>query len=74
MVSTIDATLQGIVEESILEFNQEHEGEARADEPGSANTGVIVMNPNNGEVLAMANYPNFDPNNPEDLYLFREED
>ena len=67
VVSTIDATLQGIVEESILEFNQEHEGEARADEPGSANTGVIVMNPNNGEVLAMANYPNFDPNNPEDL-------
>lgn len=29
---------------------------------------VIVMNPNNGEILAMANKPDFNPNNPYDEY------
>jgi stage V sporulation protein D (sporulation-specific penicillin-binding protein) len=26
----------------------------------------IAMNPNTGEILAMSNYPNFDPNNYKD--------
>lgn len=32
------------------------------------NTGVIVMNPQNGEILAEASYPNYDLNNPRDLH------
>ena len=28
---------------------------------------MIIMDPNTGEILAMANYPNFNLNNPEDL-------
>lgn len=67
VVSTIDVTLQSIVEQCILEFNEEHRGEEREDEPGSKNTAVIIMNPNTGEILAMASYPNFDLNNPRDL-------
>ena len=67
VVSTIDATLQSIVEQCILEFNEEHRGEVREDEPGSANTAVLIMDPNTGEILAMASYPNFDLNDPRNL-------
>ena len=58
IVSTIDVNLQLIIEEIIAEFNEEI---------GSANTAVIVMDPNSGEVLAMASYPYFDLNDPTDL-------
>ncbi len=64
VVSTIDVTLQNIVEKCILEFNQEHASEGN---PGSKNTAVIIMNPNTGEILAEASYPNFDLNSPRDL-------
>ena len=66
VVSTIDLQLQSIVEQHILEFNEEHKNEATQGE-GSKNTGVIVMNPQNGEILAEASYPNYDLNNPRDL-------
>ena len=67
VVSTIDVTLQSIVEQCIKEFNDEHAGEEREDELGSKNTAVMIMNPNTGEILAEASYPNFDLNNPRDL-------
>ncbi|MGC4019384.1 MAG: penicillin-binding transpeptidase domain-containing protein [Muricomes sp.] len=67
VVSTIDVALQSIVEQCIKEFNDQHAGETREGEPGSKNTGVIIMNPNTGEILAEASYPNFDLNNPRDL-------
>ena len=66
VVSTIDVTLQNIVERAIIEFNQEHADENSV---GSKNTAVIIMNPNTGEILAEASYPNFDLNNPRDLSL-----
>lgn len=66
VVSTIDITLQSIVEKHIIEFNEEHKNEARSGE-GSLNTAVIITNPNTGEILAEASYPNFDLNNPRDL-------
>ena len=69
VVSTIDITLQSIVEKCILEFNQAHAGEAREGELGSKNTAVIMMNPNTGEILAEASYPNFDLNDPRDLSI-----
>lgn len=56
--------IQSIVEQHILEFNEEHKNEATQGE-GSKNTGVIVMNPQNGEILAEASYPNYDLNNRE---------
>ena len=62
VVSTIDVTLQSIVEQCVLEFNQAHNGEARQGQPGSKNTAVIMMDPNTGEILAEASYPNFDLN------------
>ena len=72
VVSTIDITLQSIVEKHILAFNEEHKNEARSGE-GSTNTAVIIMNPNTGEILAEASYPNFDLNNPRDLTKYYSE-
>ena len=69
IVSTLDANIQSIVDKYVAQWNHEHEGENayRVGELGSKSTGVIVMDPNNGEVLAMAGYPVFDLNNPRSL-------
>ncbi len=66
VVSTIDLQVQSIVEQHIQAFNDEHKDEETKGE-GSKSTGVIVMNPQNGEILAEASYPNYDLNNPRDL-------
>ncbi len=66
LVTSIDVNIQSIVEKHILAFNKEHENEAR-EGAGSKNTGVIIMNPNTGEILAMASYPVYDLNNPRDI-------
>lgn len=70
--STIDSYLQRICEEKILEYNVEHEGEYRAGEMGSENTGVIIMDIHTGEVLAMASYPYYNLNDPWDLSMYSE--
>jgi cell division protein FtsI (penicillin-binding protein 3) len=51
--TTIDAAIQGKTEQALTEAAR------RYDAKGAT---AIVMNPNTGEVLAMANYPGFDPN------------
>ena len=63
LVTSIDVNIQSIVEKNILAFNEEHRDEAR-EGAGSSNTGVIIMNPNNGEILAMASYPTYNLNDP----------
>lgn len=72
LITSLDVNIQSIVEKHILAFNKEHENEAREGH-GSNNTGVIIMNPNNGEILAMASYPVFDLNNPRDESLIKVE-
>ncbi len=67
LVTSIDSNIQQVVEKYIKEFNDAHKGEFREGEEGSKNTGVIVMNPKNGEILAMASYPDFDLNDPKNL-------
>lgn len=76
VVSTIDATVQGIVEKHIAAFNEKYRGNFRADDDGSTNTSVIIANPNDGSILAMASSTNqYDLNNPRDLsgYFSEEE-
>lgn len=73
VVSTIDLQVQSIVEKYILEFNEKHKNGATTGE-GSKNTAVIVMNPQNGEILAEASYPNYDLNQPRNLSKYYTEE
>lgn len=70
VVTSLDANIQKIVEKYIKQFNEEHQGEFREGELGSKHTGVIVMNPKTGNVLAMAGYPDYDLNNPRDISAY----
>lgn len=54
VVLTIDKTMQHNIEKIL---------EKKSQEIGFKNLEAIVMDPNNGEVLAMANYPGYDPAN-----------
>lgn len=58
IITTIDFSVQSIIEKHIKEFNETY---------GSKNTAVIVMDPNNGDIIAEASYPVFDLNNPRDM-------
>ena len=58
VVSTIDIYIQTLVEERIRQWMTE---------VGSKQIGVVVMNPQNGEILAMATDKSYDLNNPRDL-------
>lgn len=73
IVLTIDANIQKIVEEKIADFIEEHTDEA-TEGPGAKHIGAVIMNPNNGEVFAMANYPNYDLTNPWDLSAYYTEE
>lgn len=72
--TTIDVNIQNIAEKYLLEFNEEHKDEYREGE-GSYHSAAIVMNPNTGEILGMAVYPNFDLSDPYNLsgYYTQEE-
>lgn len=61
VVSTIDYNIQNILERHVDEFTQNI---------GSKNIGAIIMNPNNGEILAMASNEEYDLNSPRDLSAF----
>lgn len=65
IVSTIDANLQRIV--------QKH-AEAFLDEIGAKNVGVVMMEVDTGEVLAMQSNYSYDLNNPRDLTGWYTED
>lgn len=65
IVSTIDANIQKIVEKYIDEW---------MDGIGSQTAAVLVMDPNNGEILAMSSNRRYDLNNPRDLSLMYTEE
>lgn len=55
IVTTLDYTIQQFAEQAVKSAVEAYNPE---------NAGVIVMNPKTGEVLAMAQAPTFNPNNP----------
>ncbi|MDY3908918.1 MAG: penicillin-binding transpeptidase domain-containing protein [Eubacterium sp.] len=59
IVLTIDANVQRIIEKQIADFQKNGVGAERV--------AVMLMNPNNGEILAMASDSTFDLNDPQDL-------
>ena len=60
LVLTIDLTIQSIVEKYLEE--------ACIDNVCTDGGSIIVMNPQNGEILAMANYPSYNLNEPYEPY------
>lgn len=61
VVSTIDFNVQSIVEKWIKYYTDYYQPE---------NLGVVIMDPRNGEVLAMAGMNSYDLNNPRDLTAY----
>lgn len=59
VILTIDANVQKILEEEIADF--------QTNGTGAKTTAVMIMNPNNGEILAMASNSTFDLNDPQNL-------
>lgn len=66
IVSTIDATIQGIVEKHLKKFDEQYKNNF-TERNGSNSTACIIMEVNTGKILAMASYPVFDLNNPKDV-------
>ncbi len=60
LILTIDVTIQSIVEKYLKE--------ACIDNVCTDGGNVIVMNPKNGDILAMATYPNYNLNSPYEAY------
>ena len=58
IVTTIDSDAQKLTEDIIAEYQKTE---------GAQNVGIIVMNPNNGEIYVMASNKGYDLNNPRDL-------
>lgn len=64
VVTTLDAHLQQYADEACKEAYNAYEPEYASS---------IIMNPSTGEVLAMSQYPSFDPNNPMKLSTITDE-
>ena len=60
LVLTIDTTIQGIAEKYLKE--------ACIDNECTDGGNIVIMNPQNGDILAIAGYPNYDLNNPFNAY------
>lgn len=73
IILSLDVNIQAVAENAVKKFNEETVAQWNKDHPddprglGSKHTAALVMNPNTGEILAMAQYPGFDLNNPRDL-------
>ena len=61
LILNLDSSIQRIVERKIVEINETMDFEDRS---GSYNTGVIIMECDTGNVLAMAGWPFYDLNDP----------
>ena len=61
--TSIDANIQSIVEKYLKEFNEEYKDNYREGN-GAEHMACIIMEVNTGRVLAMAEYPGFDLNEP----------
>lgn len=57
---TLDSTLQFLAYEELKET---------LNSVNSKEGSVLILNPDNGDILVMANYPDFDPNNTEQLAI-----
>jgi len=57
VVSTLDSNIQKLAEKELAKFEKKY---------GSKGSSILVMNPNNGEIYAMANSTSYNPESPRD--------
>ncbi len=69
VISTCDINIQEIVRSAIEDFMEEYANGPNG-EDGAENVAVVVMDPNNGEILAMDSTDWYDLNSPRDLTQF----
>ena len=69
VVSTIDVNIQQIIRDALETFEAEMAGGPNGDQ-AAKNVGVVVMDPNSGEILGMDSSGWYDLNNPRDLSSF----
>lgn len=73
VVSTIDVNVQQIIRDALEEYeNEQADNEEKNN--GAKNVGVVVMDPNTGEVLGLDSDKWYDLNNPRDLTPFYSEE
>lgn len=68
VMSTIDVTLQRFVEDAIDNFMAEYANAYREGD-GAKTVACVMMDPRNGEILAMASNRKYDLNNPYDVVI-----
>ncbi|MGP1611994.1 MAG: peptidoglycan D,D-transpeptidase FtsI family protein [Catonella sp.] len=61
LITTIDSDAQKLTEDIIADYQKREQAK---------NVGIIIMNPNNGEIYVMASDKGYDLNNPRDLSAF----
>ena len=66
LITSLDTNIQSIAEKHINEFAEQNRNAYRTG-PAADNVGVIIMNPNNGEIYAMAGYPVYNLNEPQNM-------
>ena len=69
VVSTIDVNIQQIIRDALETFQEQMKGGPLGNK-AAQNVGVIVMDPNTGEILGMDSSDWYDLNNPRDLSSF----
>ena len=69
LVTTINMNVQKVVEKNIAAFQEEHRN-GMWEGAGSKQTGVVVMNPQNGDILAMSDSLVYNLNKPRDLSMY----
>ncbi len=73
LVCSIDENIQSIVNEKINEFNTLYTDNFR-EGAGAEHIAVLIMDPNTGEILAMAETPGFDLSDPRSLSAYYSEE
>ena len=73
--TTLDANIQEMCENTISRFEEIYKNGPFSETKAAKHIAVVVMDPNSGSVLAMANSDQYDPNSPRDLtkYYTQEE-
>jgi stage V sporulation protein D (sporulation-specific penicillin-binding protein) len=65
--ATLDANIQSVVEKYLKLYQDTYKKGPSSQTEGAKNVGVVVMNPNDGAILAMASSDPYDLNSPRDL-------